>query len=173
VSEKSYTLEAGEKATQIMIGTADLLVWGDLITKEHISVTAYLMTIAEDFVPLRDAKILFLAPTRQVAPIARRVIYIKREEILLFYSMSDPVPLPEETEVRRFEPLEVLVGPYQVQGDMLKSPIADLETVLLVSKDDYMPIYSATIRHVGKPWLGSFTTSMVQVRRPRMNVTVT
>lgn len=173
MSEKSYTLEAGEKATQIMIGTADLLVWGDLITKEHISVTAYLMTIAEDFVPLRDAKILFLAPTRQVAPIARRVIYIKREEILLFYSMSDPVPLPEETEVRRFEPLEVLVGPYQVQGDMLKSPIADLETVLLVSKDDYMPIYSATIRHVGKPWLGSFTTSMVQVRRPRMNVTVT
>ena len=172
MSEKSYTLEAGEKATQILIGTADLLIWGDLVTKEHVPVAAYLMTIAEDFVPLRDAKVLFLAPVQQAAPVARQVVYVKREEILIFYSMSDPVPLPEETEVRRFEPMEVLIGPYQIQGDMLKSPIASLENVLLVSKDDFMPFYRVTIRHVGKPWLGSFTSSMVQVRRQRMNVVV-
>lgn len=172
MSEKTYTLKAGEKATQVMIGTSDLLIWGDLITKEHVQIAAYLMTIAEDFVLLNDAKILFLAPTQQVAPVTRREVYVKREEILMFYSMSDPVPLPEETEVRRFEPLEMMIGPYQIQGEMLKSPIATLQNVLLVSKDEFTPIYNATIRHAGKPWLGSFTSSMVQLCRQRLAVAV-
>ncbi len=165
---KTYTLEPGEKATPVMVGTSDMLLWGDLVTKEHVRIVGFLTTLAEDFVPLRDAKILFLTPTQQIAPIDRPVAYVKLEEILLFYSMGDPEPLPEESEVRRFEPVEALVGSYRIEGVILKSPIATLENLLLVSKEAYMPIYKATIRHVANPWLGTFTTSMAQVRRGRM-----
>lgn len=168
MSEKTYTLQQGEKATQVMIGTPDLLIWGDLVTKENVQIHAYLMTIVEDFVLLKDAKVLFLAPAQQVAPVIKREIYVKREEILLFYSMSHPVPLPEESEVRRFEPLEALIGSFQVKGDLLKAPVATLENVLLVSKDDYIPFYRATLQHTAKPWLGSFASDMIQVRRDRM-----
>ena len=172
MGEKTYTLEPGEKATQVMIGTADMLVWGDLVTKEHARMAAFLTTLAEDFVPLRDAKILFLAPTQQVAPVDRQVVYVKLEEILFFYSMSDPVPLPEESEVRRFEPIEVIAGSFQIEGTLLKSPISSLQNMLLVSKDAYIPVYQATVRHVAKPWLGGFASSVVQVRRERMAVAV-
>jgi hypothetical protein len=170
MGEKSYAPKADEKATQVMLGTADMLLWGDLVTKEHLRIGAFLTTLAEDFVPLHDAKILFLAPVQQTAPVDRPMVYVKLEEILLFYSMSDPVPLPEETEVRRFEPIEVIIGSFQVEGTILKSPMTSLENLLLVSKDAYLSIYQATVRHVSKPWLGGLTSSMVQVRRERLTV---
>jgi hypothetical protein len=168
MNEKPYTLQPDEKATQVMIGTHDMLLWGDLLTKEQARVAAFLSTLAEDFVPLHDVKILFLAPTEQVPPVQRAFAYIKLEEVLFFYLMSEEVPLPEESEVRRFEPVEAIVGSFQVEGQILKSPIATIQNLLLVTKNDYMTLYQATIRHVAKPWLGTFDTSMVQVRRHRL-----
>lgn len=171
MSPKSYTLEVEEKATQVMLGTSDLLIWGDLVTKQHVRIGAFLTTLAEAFVLLRDANILFLAPAQQTAPIKRPVVFVKYEEILFFYSMSEEVPVPEETEVRRLDPMEMLAGSFQIEGMILKSPIATLQNLLLVTKDDHIPIYDATVRHVAKPWLGTFRTSMIQVRRDRLTLT--
>jgi hypothetical protein len=171
MSNKPYELGSDEKATQVMIGTHDMLLWGDLVTKEQARIGAFLSTLAEDFVPLHDAKILFLAPVQQAPPLQRPIAYVKLEEILLFYAMAEDVPLPEESEVRRFEPVEVIVGPFRIEAQILKSPIATMQNLLLVTKDDYMPFYRATIRHVAKPWLGAFSTSMVQLRRHRLTLT--
>jgi hypothetical protein len=170
MSEKPYELDSDQKATQVMIGTQDMLLWGDLVTKERARLTFFLSTLAEDFVPLHDVKILHLAPTQQAAPLQRACAYVKLEEILLFYLMSEEVPIPEETDVRRLEPVDVIVGPFEIEGKVAKSPIATIQNLLLVTKDDYIPLYEATVRHVAKPWLGGFRTSMVQVRRPRMTM---
>lgn len=169
---KSYTLEPGQKATQVMIGTSDMLIWGDLVTKEQVRISGFLTTLAEDFVPLHDARLLFLMPAQQTAPLERPILYVKLEEILLFYAMSGEVEVPEESEVRRFEPIEAVVGSFLIEGAILKSPIATLQNLLLVTKDAYIPIYKATIRHMAKPWLGAFSTDMVQLRRERLMVMV-
>jgi hypothetical protein len=171
MSAKPYELKSDEKATQVMIGTHDMLVWGDLVTKEHARISAFLSTLAEDFVPVHDARILFLAPTQQIPPLQRAVVYVKLEEILFFYTMVEDMPLPEESEVRRFEPIEIIVGSYQIEAQILKSPIATMQNLLLVTKDEYMPFYQATIRHVAKPWLGAFSTSTIQIRRRRLALT--
>jgi hypothetical protein len=168
MSPKSYTLAEDEKATPVMVGTPDTLIWGDLITKVNVKIVAFMNTLAEDFVPLHDAKILFLAPTEQQRPIERLEVYVKLEEILFFFAMTDDSELPEETEVRRYEPMEVIVGSFHIEGMILKSPIATIQNMLFVSKDNYMPIYQATVRHVAKPWLGTFTNNLVQFRRDRM-----
>jgi hypothetical protein len=170
MSAKSYTLDSSEKATPVMIGTADMLLWGDLVTKEQVQMRGFLNTLAEAFVPIHDVKILFLLPAKQIAPVERDLIYVKREEILLFYSMSEQEPLPEETEVRRFEPVELIVGSFQIEGAVLKSPVATMQNMLLVTKDAYMFFYKATIRHVANPWLGTFSTNMVQVRMDRLGL---
>lgn len=168
MAQKSYTLEPGEKATPVMIGTSDALIWGDLVTKEQVQMSAFLNTLAEDFVPLHAVKILFLTPRQQMAPLERPLIYIKLEEILLFFSMAGGDTVPGETEVRRYETCELIVGSYQVEATILKSPIANMQNLLLVSKDLYMPFYRATIRHASNPWLGTFNTDAVQLRRDRL-----
>jgi hypothetical protein len=167
---KSYTLGPDEKATQVMVGTSDLLVWGDLVTKEQVRISAFLNTLAEEFVPLHDAKMLFLAPAQQMAPMERASLHVKLEEILLFFAMHDTEPPQEETETRRYAPVEVVVGSYQIEGQILKSPYATLQNMLVVAKSPYQPLYQATVRHVAKPWLGTFTSSLVQVRLDRMTM---
>ena len=167
---KAYTLEPDQKATQVMVGTPDMLVWGDLVTKKHLRLEGFLNTMAESFVPLYDANLLFMAPAQQNAPINRPVIYVKLEEILWFYSLGEPEPLPDESEMRKFESIEVFIGAYQIEGALLKSPMASLQNLLLVAKDAYMPMYNATVSHVAKPWLGQFKSSLLQVQRSRMSI---
>jgi hypothetical protein len=164
----SYTLASDEKATQVMVGTPDTLIWGDLITKEHVRMSIFLATLAEDFVPLHDIKILFFAPTQQMPPLERPTLYVKLEEILVFFEMHSSEPLPEETETRRYEPLEIIIGSFQIEGKILKAPISTLQNTLLVSRATYIPLYEATVRHIAKPWLGTFSSNIVQVRRDRM-----
>jgi len=169
---KSFTLEAGEKASQVMVGTAHTLMWGDMVTKEQISVSAFLNTLAEDFVPLHDVKILFLAPAQQVPPVERPTVYVKLEEILVFFEMAGAEPVPEETHVRRLEPVEVILGSFHLEGSILKSPLANLHTMLLVSKDPYLHIYRASFRHVAKPWLGTMAADVILVRRDGLTMAV-
>jgi len=169
---KSYTLEAGEKASQVMVGTAHALMWGDLVTKEQISVSAFLNTLAEDFVPLHDVKILFLAPVQQMPPVERVMVHVKLEEILMFFEMAGTEAAPQETHVRRLEPVEAIIGSFHLEGSILKSPLANLHTMLLVSKDPYLQLYQATVRHVAKPWLGTMTANVILVRRERLIMAV-
>jgi hypothetical protein len=165
---KSYTLEADEKASLVMIGTPDVLIWGDLVTKEAVRMSTFLVTVAQDFVPVRDVKALFLAPVDQTPPVERHTLHVKQEEILMFFEMSASEPLPEETQTRQYAPVEVFVGSFQIKGKLLKSPMATIENTLQVTRAVYIPIYEATIRHIAKPWLGSFSADIVQVRRERM-----
>jgi hypothetical protein len=170
MSEKSYTLAPDEKASQVMVGTQDALIWGDLVTKKLVRISVYLNTMAEEFVALRDVRILFLAPEQKMSPVERKGLLVKQEEILAFFAMDDPEPLPEETETRQYVPVEVFVGSYQIQGKILKAPVSTLQNMLLVTRSVYIPIYEATVHHVAKPWLGSFSSKLVHVRRERMNV---
>ena len=170
MNREAYTVRPDEKVSRVMIGTAHALIWGDLVTKEGVRLSVFLNTLAEDFVPLHDVKALFLAPTQQVPPLERALLYVKLEEITIFFVMEDPEPLPNETETQRYEPMDVFAGSYQIEGKILKSPVATLENMLLVSRSAYMPVYEATIRHVAKPWLGSFSSSRVHVRRDKVMI---
>ena len=168
---ETYSLGPDEKSTQVMIGTADALIWGDLVTKEQVRMSTFLNTLADSFVPLFDAKLLFLSPEEQKAPIQRASMHIAQEEILLFFVMHDMEPPPEETETRRYITAQIIAGSYQMEGAILKPPLSSIQNLLLVSKATYLPVYRATVCHIAKPWLGSFTSNLIQVRSERMILT--
>ena len=168
VMSQSYTLAPDEKAIQVMIGTADALMWGDLVTKQQVRMSAYLNTLAEEYISLFNAKILFLAPQEHAPPVERSSVHVRQEEVLVFFVRHDEEPLPEETQTRQYEPIEAVIGAFQIEGELLKSPISTVQNMLLVSKAVYMPVYNATVRHVAKSWLGTFSSSLVHVRCSRM-----
>jgi hypothetical protein len=164
----SYAPAPDEKTTQVMVGTSSALIWGELVTKEQAKISAFLNTLAEDFVPLHNARILLLAPTQQASPLERSMLFVKLEEILLFLPMKNDEPLPEETHVRRYEPVEAVIGSFQIEGTVVKSPVASMHNMLLVSRDPYLTMYNVKVRHVAKPWLGTFSGDFVQLRRDQL-----
>jgi hypothetical protein len=78
--------------------------------------------------------------------------------------------LPEETNTRHYVPVEMFVGSYQIEGKIMKAPVSTLQNMLLVTRSVYLTIYEATVRHMAKPWLGSFSSNVVQVRREHVSV---
>jgi hypothetical protein len=169
---RPYAPEQDEKTTQVLVGTSSTLIWGELVTKGQAKISTFLNTLAEDFVPLHNARILFLAPTQQSPPVERSLLFVKLEEILLFLPKSSDEPLPEETHVRRYEPVEAMIGSFQIEGAIVKSPVASLQNMLLVSREAYLTMYNATVRHVAKPWLGTFSGGFVQLRQDHLLLAV-
>ena len=100
------------------------------------------------------------------------MLFVKLEEILLFLPKSSDEPLPEETHVRRYEAIEAIIGSFQMEGAIVKAPVASLQNMLLVSRDAYLTMYNATVRHVAKPWLGTFSSDFVQLRRDQLMLAV-
>lgn len=170
MTQTSHRLQEDEQSIQVMIGCRDMLLWGSLSLKKHVHVAAFLITLAEDFVLLYDVKILFLAPRQQTPPIERQSVFIKLEEILFLMPLSLELPLPEEDQTRKHLPVEAIVGSFTAQGTIIKAPAASLKNMLLVSRDDYLSIYQATLRHIAKPWLGTFTGNLLQVRRDSLTL---
>lgn len=168
----SYTPGQDEKTTQVMIGTPSALIWGELFTKTQARVSAFLNTLAEDFVPLHNTRVHFLAASQQVPPLERSTLFVKLEEILLFLPLSSDEPLPEETHVRQYEAVEAMIASFHVEGAIVKSPVASLQNMLLVSREAYLTMYNVTVRHVAKPWLGTFSGSYVQLRRDQLLLAV-
>jgi hypothetical protein len=149
------------------------MIWGDLVTKKAVRVATFLNVLAEDFVPIWDAKILYLNGERTTEPLQRLVAYIKLQEILVFFSTQELEALPEETDLRRYEPVSLVVGDFQIDAAMLKSPMSEMSTLLTVAKDLFLPFYRARVSCLSQPWLGTFQTSMVQVQREHMLLTLT
>jgi hypothetical protein len=173
VSDKSYDIQPDERSTPVVVCTPRFMVWGDLVTKQAVRVENYLNILAEDFVPVWDAKALYLAGGQDTEPLQRLVIHIKREEILAFFSPHEQEPPPQETELRRYEPVSLLVGDFQIDAEMLKSPMTEISALLTVAKDPFLSFYRATVRCLSHPWLGAFQPPMVQVQRGRMLMAMT
>jgi hypothetical protein len=149
------------------------MIWGDLVTKQAVRVANFLNVLAEDFVPIWKAKLLYLQGGRNTEPLQRLVVYVKLQEILVFFATQELEALPEETNLRRYEPVSLVVGDFQIDAEMLKSPMSEMSALLMVAKDPFMPFYRASVSCLSHPWLGTFQTSMVQVQRERMLLTLT
>jgi hypothetical protein len=168
MSARPYTLESDQKAVQVVLGTVDAVIWGDLHLKAHLNLGSYLKMLAEEFVPVYDVQIQFLTSKEQTPPVGRPLLYVRLDEVLFLFSPTDSDAPPAETEMRRYEPVEVVIGSFMVEAMLLKSPLAAMLNLLLVTKAPYMDFYGATIRHMTKPWLGTFSTNYVQIRRDRL-----
>jgi hypothetical protein len=173
LSEKRYDLQDDEQDTPVVVCTPRCMIWGDLVTKKAVRVTNFLNVLAEDFVPIWDAKLLYLNGERTTEPLRRLVAYVKLQEILVFFSTQELEALPEETDLRRYEPVSLVVGDFQIDAEMLKSPMSEMSALLIVTKDPFMPFYRASVSCLSQPWLGTFQTSIVRVQRQRMLLTLT
>ena len=65
-----------------------------------------------------------------------------------------------------------MIGSFQIEGTIVKSPVASLQNMLLVSREAYLTMYTVTVRHVAKPWLGTFSGDFVQLRRDQLLLAV-
>jgi hypothetical protein len=152
------TIQPGEKLSTVMIFTNEMLVVGDVVTKEAIRVSTWLRTAAlPQFIWLHEAKIL------QIGGGAPRQLFLSEmhlpsAQVKAFHlkpPAQDPLDYEPNEPNRKMMPVTSLVGLFRFDGLLRMSTQTELDRFLEVAKENYVSMYDITITNPSIPNLSA------------------
>ena len=152
-----YHLEIEERVTAVMAYTQDLLVWGDVITKQAIRVSTWLRTPAiPKYILFHNAQAMDFGtpnPKPQFFP----ELHLPSSLVIAFHIKPpdhDPVDHDPTEGARRMAPVTALVGHFRFDGFIRMSTQTSLDRFLDVSKEAFSAMYDIEITQPSFPALG-------------------
>ncbi len=165
----AYTLAADEKSAQVMIYTLNALFWGEVVVKTVIRVSTWLRTnTVPDWIPLYNAgSIVTTSGTpphtnsfvEVAVPVPQIIAYhlLPPAEDVLDYDTTEPN--------RRMEPVNALIGTFQVKGLLRINSSSNLRRYLEVTREAYTPIDDAEVTNLILPAFGPIKVPYVLIRQ--------
>lgn len=151
---KSYTLGFEEKATPVMVYTASMMAWGEVVTKELIRVGSWLrMPEPPRYVCLYDCQLLYTTGAA-IAPIYHRELHIPVSAVTAFHLLpphKDPIDYDETEPNRKMEPVSALIGPYRFDGLLRMSTMNNLKNYLELMTEKYTSLYEVVVSQPQRP----------------------
>jgi hypothetical protein len=161
------TIASDEKSSGVMIYTQNMLILGDVVTKQHYRVSVWLRTdSAPEYIHLFKPQVINLTGSA-----ARKVtlseMYLSTTQVIGFH-LTPPALDPkdyDETEMnRQMQPISVLFGAFVFNGAIRVSTLVDLGTSLTLGRSAWMSIYNVKISISQLPQLGELHVPMLLVR---------
>ena len=158
-----------EKSTPVMVYSPNDLAWGHLITKGAILPERILTGVTvPDFITLQNAQTIIAQGNTLSKPTKYNVLHVPYEEIIGFHLMP-----PYEAQLdydpsepnRIMTPVTVHVGAFHFYANYRISMQTTIQTMLDVTKADFVPIYDVNIHHPGNPNMKSIHVNLALVRR--------
>ncbi len=165
----AYILAADEKAAQVMIYTMNALFWGETVVKTIIRVSTWLRTNSvPDWIPLYNAG--SIVTTSGTAP--RTISFIEVDvpvnQIIGFHLLppaADPVDYDATEPNRRMEPVNALIGTFQVKGSLRINASVTLRHYLEVTRENFTTLYDAEITNLILPAFGPVKVPYILIRQ--------
>jgi hypothetical protein len=142
------TLQPGDKLSSVIIYTSDMLVMGDVVTKEAVRVSTWLRTASiPQFICIFDAKLLQLgggAP-RQLSFDELRLPSAQVNAFHLKPPAQDALDYDPNEPMRQMLPVSALIGSFRFDGVLRMSTQTNLNRFLDVAKEVFVSMYDITI----------------------------
>lgn len=145
-----------EKIAMVMLYTHNMLVRGEVVTKESLRVSIWLRTqgVPNYIHVIKPQVILFGgSPPKSLA---YSEMFIPTAEVLGFHLAPpehDPVDYEASETNRMMQPMDVMIGSFLVKARIRISMQTDVATSLDVSRASWLSIYDADITN---PYLPQF-----------------
>jgi hypothetical protein len=158
-----------EKSTPVMAYSHNGLAWGHLITKGTILPERILTgSTVPDFITLYNAQTVVAQGNALSKPDKYTKLHFPYNEIIGFHLMP-----PKEAQLdydpsepnRVMAPVTVQVGPFHFHANYRISTQTTVQTMLDVTKSDFIPIYDVDIFHPGNPNMKPIHVNFALVRR--------
>jgi len=162
-----YTLAADEKATAVIIYTANGLVRGEVITKQMVRVGIWLRTdAAPEYIHLLRAQVVTLCGVPKVISLPELYLY---SGLIYGFHLAPPAEEPldyDPNEAHRLMlPVNVILGTFLLKCKVRISTQTDFGTSLTtISRLTWLSLYEAEITNPFLPPMGVIKTSMLLVR---------
>jgi hypothetical protein len=146
---RSYPIPAGEKISSIMAYTMNLLVWGEVLTKEAIRASTWLRTPAiPQYIFIHDAQVMNFAGSSLPKPVFFRELHLPSSQVIAFHIKPptfDPLDYDPNEPMRKMEPATALVGTFRFDGFLRMSTQTSIDRFLDVSKETFTALYDLEI----------------------------
>ena len=164
-----YRLESDEKMAQVMIYTANSLLWGDLVVKSIIRVSTWLRTNATpDWLTIYNAGLLITNQGTNARPANFIELHVPVTQVFAFHLMppaQDPLDFDPTELNRRMEPVNAIISSFVVKGNMRISANATLKKFIEVTHENFTGLYDAEISSLTLQNFGPIKLPYVLVRQ--------
>ncbi len=165
---KPYTLEAGEKATQIMVYTMNTLARGEIITKEQLRVSTFLRTqAAPEFIALYNTHVLIFGGSSGIQQASFPEYFIPLQQILAYHLVppaKDPLDYDPSEPNRKLEPAVLLIGTFRFNGFLRMATQSRINKYLEVARETFFSFYDTEITNPGLPSTNALKVPIVLAR---------
>ncbi len=164
-----YTLADDEKSAQVMIYTANALFWGEVVVKAIIRVSTWLRTNSvPDWISLYNAG--SIVTTSGTAPRTMHFdeVDVALQQIIGYHLLppaADPLDYDPTEPNRRMEPINALIGTFQVKGHLRINASASLKRYLEVTRENFTTLYDAEITNLILPAFGPVKVPYILIRQ--------
>jgi len=165
----AYTLAADEKSAHVMIYTSNSLFWGEVVVKAVIRVSTWLRTNAvPDWIPLYNAGSIITTSGTAPHTNSYTELAVPVPQIIAYHLLppaADPLDYDSTEPNRRMEPINALVGTFQVKGMLRINASSTLNRYLEVTRETYTPVYDAEITNLVLPAFGPVKVPFILIRQ--------
>jgi len=152
---RTYQIQPGERVTSVMAYTANLLVWGEVVTKEAIRVSTWLRTPSiPQFMFIHDARTVMFGGNSAPKPQAYQELHLPTNQIIAFHirpPAHDPLDYEANEQMRKMEPTTALVGWFRFDGLIRMSTHTNLDRFLDASKETFATLYEVDVTQPAFP----------------------
>jgi hypothetical protein len=149
-------LEADEKIAMVMLYTHNMLVRGEVVTKETLRVSIWLRTQGvPNYIHLIKPQVVLFGGTPPKS-LAYSEMFVPTAEVLGFHLAPpehDPLDYDASEVNRMMQPMDVMIGSFLAKAKIRISTQTDVSTSLDVSRASWLSLYDADISN---PYLPQF-----------------
>jgi hypothetical protein len=161
------TLLPGEKLTSVLIYTTDMLVMGDVVTKEAVRVSTWLRTAGiPQFILVHEAKVLqFGGSSPKQFGFDR--LFLPSDQVIAFNlkpPAEEPLDYDPNEPNRQMRLASALVGTFRFDGSLRMSVQTELARFLDVAKETFISMYDVAITNPSIPNMGVMNTPFALLR---------
>jgi hypothetical protein len=154
------TLAPDEKTALVMMYTHNMLVRGEVVTKENLRVSIWLRTQGvPNYIHLIKPQVILFGGSPPKS-LAYSEIFIPTVEVLGFHLAPpehDPLDYDATETNRMMQSVDIMVGSFLVKAKIRISTQTDIATSLDVSRASWLSIYEADISN---PYLPQFSVQV-------------
>jgi hypothetical protein len=150
-----------------MVYTQNMLLRGEVVTKQHNRVSVWLRTEgAPEYIHLLKPQVVNLAGSA-ARTLSFSEMYLPTAEVIGFHltpPAHDLMDYDETEKHRKMQPITVLVGTFVFNGAIRISTQVDLGTSITSGRSVWMSIYDVKISNQLLPQMGEVQVPMLVVR---------
>jgi hypothetical protein len=169
------SLSSDDKSTTVMVYTQNMLVRGDVVTKQGVRVSTWLRTQGvPEYLHLFKPTVIHFG-SGVIKTLNYSEIYVPLSTVMAFHLAPPATELPDyaEDEINRvMVPVTSLPGTFQFKGYLRISSLATLSTSIELAHSAWLSFYDVDVTNLSMPQMPSFHVNLILMNPKQISLAI-